>query len=410
MSSISADADSESRNAAVARRHDLDALRAFAMLLGMAYHSALSFALGPGWLVQDLKQSKMLYLFQAFVHGFRMQLFMLVSGFFTCMLWKRLGLKGLLVNRFRRVLLPCLAGLCTVVPAVHWAGAWAQRFQGVARQMPLRPLPVDLELSGLVAGSASFGEIGGRVFVLVWFLWFLVWLTPFFLLYAIAVKRFAWKVRPHVLLVSQWSTVWLVPLTIIPALRMGMGGSDFGPETSMGVLPAPRVLCYYAVFFSFGVLYHECGDAEGQLGRSWRWTLPLTLLVIFPFALEVTSGVFGIRDVLLPKRFHRPAGVCFQVLFAWMMCFGAVGCFRSLLTGERRWIRYISDASFWCYLAHLPVVILIQGVVCSWALPAVMKFLIVFCSVSLLSFMSYEKWVRERWIGKFLRGQKNPPI
>ena len=61
------------------RRHDLDALRAIAMLLGIAYHVALSFALGFPWMVNDVSQSKSAYVFQAFVHGFRMQLFMLVS-------------------------------------------------------------------------------------------------------------------------------------------------------------------------------------------------------------------------------------------------------------------------------------------------------------------------------------------
>ena len=59
----------------------MDALRAAAMLLGIVYHAALSFSLGEGWLVQDPKQSRALYVFQAFVHGFRMQLFMLLSGF-----------------------------------------------------------------------------------------------------------------------------------------------------------------------------------------------------------------------------------------------------------------------------------------------------------------------------------------
>ena len=34
------------------RRHDLDALRAFAMLLGIGYHAALSFG-GTPWLVTD---------------------------------------------------------------------------------------------------------------------------------------------------------------------------------------------------------------------------------------------------------------------------------------------------------------------------------------------------------------------
>ena len=38
------------------RRHDLDALRAFAMLLGIALHAAMSFT-GFPWVVQDSRSS-----------------------------------------------------------------------------------------------------------------------------------------------------------------------------------------------------------------------------------------------------------------------------------------------------------------------------------------------------------------
>ena len=101
-------------DATSSRRHDLDALRAAAMLLGIVFHSSLSVALGFGWMVRDVSQSKTAYLFQAWVHGFRMPLFMVVSGFFTAMLWRKRGLKALFSHRFRRVLLPCLLGLATV--------------------------------------------------------------------------------------------------------------------------------------------------------------------------------------------------------------------------------------------------------------------------------------------------------
>jgi hypothetical protein len=58
------------------RRHDLDALRAFAMLLGIGLHSALSFFQVP-WPVQDIHQHKFFGIFMQAVHGFRMPLFFL---------------------------------------------------------------------------------------------------------------------------------------------------------------------------------------------------------------------------------------------------------------------------------------------------------------------------------------------
>lgn len=61
------------------RRHDLDALRAFAMLLGIALHAGLSFTGGP-WMVQDSRPSGLFHLLIGAVHGFRMPLFFLLSG------------------------------------------------------------------------------------------------------------------------------------------------------------------------------------------------------------------------------------------------------------------------------------------------------------------------------------------
>ena len=50
------------------------------------------------------------------IHGFRMPLFFLLSGFFTAMLWKRRGLGGLLIHRVKRILLPLTVGMFTIIP------------------------------------------------------------------------------------------------------------------------------------------------------------------------------------------------------------------------------------------------------------------------------------------------------
>ena len=108
------------------RRHDLDALRGFAMILGVGLHALLSFI--PGfWPAQDETASfegpydEILHA----IHGFRMPLFFLLSGFFTAMLWRKRGLRSLLWHRFRRIALPLALGMAIIVPAVNAASEWA---------------------------------------------------------------------------------------------------------------------------------------------------------------------------------------------------------------------------------------------------------------------------------------------
>ncbi|MHC4082246.1 MAG: acyltransferase family protein [Planctomycetota bacterium] len=107
-----------------ARRHDLDALRAFAMLLGIALHAALSFMDFP-WVVQDRVRAPEYGFVVSAIHGFRMPLFFLLSGFFTAMLWRKRGLGGLLKHRAMRIALPLALGCATIVPAMWVVVIWA---------------------------------------------------------------------------------------------------------------------------------------------------------------------------------------------------------------------------------------------------------------------------------------------
>jgi len=97
------------------RRTDLDALRSFAMLLGIALHASLSFFAAP-WPVHDTQRSDLLPLVLVAVHGFRMPLFFLLSGYFTMLVYRRRGLKSLLEQRFTRIFLPLVLATATIMP------------------------------------------------------------------------------------------------------------------------------------------------------------------------------------------------------------------------------------------------------------------------------------------------------
>ena len=95
----------------IERRHDLDALRAIAMLLGILLHAIMPFIGLPEefFPLQDSSQAPWLGLILHAIHGFRMPLFFLISGFFTAMLWRKRGLTALLGHRFKRICLYYLA-------------------------------------------------------------------------------------------------------------------------------------------------------------------------------------------------------------------------------------------------------------------------------------------------------------
>ncbi len=89
------------------------------MFLGVLLHASLSFT-GGWWIIRDKYSAPWLDVFVSGVHGFRMELFFLVSGFFTAMLCKRRGVAGMLKNRALRILIPCVLGVATVGPLAGW--------------------------------------------------------------------------------------------------------------------------------------------------------------------------------------------------------------------------------------------------------------------------------------------------
>lgn len=107
------------------RHHDLDALRAFAMLLGILLHGTLSFVGTPIWPAQDTQQNGELGIIPQAIHGFRMPVFFLMSGFFTAMMWRKRGVWRLLAHRLRRILLPLVLGVIVFVPMLNHMGRLA---------------------------------------------------------------------------------------------------------------------------------------------------------------------------------------------------------------------------------------------------------------------------------------------
>ena len=98
-----------------------------------------------------------------------------------------------------------------------------------------------------------------------------------------------------------------------------------------------------------------------------------------------------------------------QVLYTWGATFGLIGAFRALLKRENKTIRYLSDSSYWLYVAHLPLVLLAQMVVRNWQIPAAAKFGLVCVVVTAILLLSYEYLVRYTLVGTMLNGKKTRP-
>ncbi|SCC43348.1 glucans biosynthesis protein MdoC [Kosakonia oryziphila] len=92
------------------REYFLDSIRAWLMLLGIPFHISLIYS-SHMWHVNSTYPSWWLTLFNDAIHAFRMQVFFVISGYFSYMLYLRYPLKRWWKVRVERVGIPMLTAI-----------------------------------------------------------------------------------------------------------------------------------------------------------------------------------------------------------------------------------------------------------------------------------------------------------
>ena len=239
----------------------------------------------------------------------------------------------------------------------------------------------------------------------LWFLWYLVWLAGGFALIAWVAAKLGVRGLglPKSLVVTPALYVWAVPLTMTAQYLMGIEGQipEFGPDTYTGLVPVPHVLLYYAIFFGFGAAYFGRNDGGVHIGQWWQLALPLAL-VVFLAGVTLTFPEEG----GIARGWARAGSLFLQAAYAWMMTLGLIGLFRATLGEGNARVRYLSDASYWLYLMHLPVIVVLQALVQDWPLPATLKLALMAAVTASTLLLVYHWGVRYTAIGRLLNGPR----
>ena len=174
-----------------------------------------------------------------------------------------------------------------------------------------------------------------------------------------------------------------------------------GAAVSGGFLPELPIIVYYLVFFLAGVLLHQ---RSVPVLRRWSSGLPMALPLLALALVFLYPERIGFVD---PERAWVPVGAApFQVAYTWMACFGLMGLFRRVASRERSWVRYVSDASYWIYVMHLPLVIWGQRLAAERSLNPPLAFVSICVAVPGLLLAVYVWAVRYTWVGTLLNGKR----
>jgi glucan biosynthesis protein C len=370
------------------RFHGLDACRAAAMMLGLFFHGAISFlsASPPfGWAIRDRSTSIVVDVLVFVCHTFRMPVFFLLAGFFGRLVHEKLGTAEFLRHRARRLLLPFVAALVPLMASLFLLWKW-----GDARQP--QAVPISLDTVPLSPGH-------------LWFLYYLMMvLAALTALSRVGGKlpiggldrliRAAVRYRAVVFLLAIPTALTLYPMEFLSG------------DTPISFVPQPRILAYYIVFAGFGWLLQRQDRLIEEFGKGLWMPLLVALATFVPLGMVVERVV---TKTPFDPPIARWGALYLGALFGWSLVILFLGVFVKWGAQPRAWVSYLSDASYWCYLVHLPIVVAMQILVADLAWPGLLKYAIVMTVTVAACLGSYHAFVRYSFIGAVLNGPRLRP-
>ena len=386
------------------RLHGLDAVRAFALLLGIWLHASMSFWAPPGvWVTQDRSSGTAAYILGFhYIHMFRLAAFFFMAGFFGRLVYHRRGLRGFLRDRCKRILVPLVCGWMVVYPLIVLVWIWGAVRAGAVLAPGSEKLPVWQVWIGAFATGDVFRD-GIRPA----HLWFLYCLLQMYALVLVArpLLRPLRSTADRVMRVVMGNPAGPVLLAVPIAAALYWLRDPGGVRTpDLNLRPDPLVLLAYGTPFAFGWLLQRQPELLGRLARRW-WAYLAVGMAAGTIPLVITLRMTAAGNPALPA----PAVLPFAATYALGMVFlslGFTGTFLRWLSRPVPAIRYLSDAAYWLYIAHLPLVAALQVASSRWALHWSLKWAMILAVALTVLLLSYQNMVRYSFIGRVLNGPR----
>lgn len=389
------------------RLEHLDATRAFALLLGIAFHSCLSFSpVFMGWAVQDVSTSPWILPFMAVSHSFRMETFFLLAGFFSHMAFHRHGISEFLRSRVLRIGVPFVLGWFVLRPLL--VSGWIMGSQSLRGEVDVK--------AGLIGGIRSLSSLPSGLFTgtHLWFLYYLLLITGLAVVSRAMIDRPGFEpIGQAVRKAADGIVAWIarsrlaLPGVAVPTAIVLWFMRSWGMDTpDRSLIPQVPVLLVYGGFFGLGWMFDRQRSRFCQAVEMTPWRGVLAAISI--------AAVLGLGEMERDPA-HRYFAAAHAVhsfsyaLMMWTLVFLTLGFFQKFFQKPKAWIRYLADSSYWLYLIHLPVVVWLQVTVAELAFNWMIKLALVSVGSIAVGLITYALLVRSTVVGRVLNGRRITP-
>lgn len=377
------------------RHGGLDTLRVAATLLVVLLHAAIPYTLRPipglPWPTHDPQPSAVADALFWWIEGFIMPLFFTLSGFFAVPLLRRGNPREFLAQRARRLLLPLVCGGAIILPLdlYIWLCGWL--IEGRVGTMILR----SLKLKGAEADLWGLSH-----------LWYLQYLFLYCAALALmtTIRTRARSGEEVIVPFTRFSRARWLPA--VAALACS-GILWLAPEVVIGFQhafwPVPAKFAHGSVFFATGVVLALRPSLQEHCARH-RISYVAGSVVVFAAVLPMIHRHLS-HETGGAARLLLAGGLG---LFAVTSVLGWFGWFQGRTRRRHPIVAYLAEASFWIYLAHHPLVGLIQIDLKGLPVPALARFALTATLATGLTLLLYQGLVRGTWLGALLNGPSRP--
>lgn len=339
----------------------LDALRILVTFLGIVMHATVSYMTDPPdyWAITDSYRNIYFNLIGFILHSFRMEIYFVIAGVCTYLLYQK-GLIHFIQSRIRQIVIPFLF---IVIPM----GA----------------------IIPLACGLAPFSLNSLQPF----HLWMLYYLFAYYLVILLGQKIITtWSIeiapltRAFEKIIKSKYRIFILSLFCLPSLalmRTPIVDIAIGP-------PHWPIMTYYAVFFIFGWGL-GCNQALFKIAQRYRFSF-LLLAFLMSICLGSSLNIHEIFSSTAPAP-----SLMFRYLYgiaAWLYTFAIIGiCTRFFHTTGKE-MRYLAEATYWIFIAHLPLIFWQQHLLNQTAIPGVAKFFLILFMTPIILLFAYHFIIR----------------
>jgi glucans biosynthesis protein C len=340
------------------RRHDLDWLRAIAILILLFFHTGMLF--NPwSWHIKNAETSDTFRYWMVLSHYIRMPLLLFISGAGTIMAMGKRTLPQFATERFKKLFIPLLFGMFIIVPPQIYMEHIAE-------------FPDYLTFYKTVFNFIPYPEGS--------FSWHHLWFIFYLLIYSMLTIPLLNYLRKPIsgTLKNKLFQLLSVPFgaLLIPASVMLISQlllRPFFPEETHAFVDDWAYFTFYFCFYLGGVLFYSVPALWDTLKINRRHFLTVSLFFLIPFY----AMYFHFRGILNFPWDNRTVEIIFDVsaiMGSWIWVLTIIAYAQHYLNRPHPLLKHVNEGLYPFYILHQTVIIVAGYYICQWAWSITAKF------------------------------------